>query len=829
MKALRYTLRALPRDLATREARILAFALATAVAAVTAVGFFTDRVERAMEREASTLLAADLVLESSQPLPDAWRERAADQGLQTVHTVTFPSVLVTDDATELVSVKAVERGYPLRGQIRLADHPRGEAVRVATGPSEGGMWLDPRLFTLLGLSTGEYLPLGDVELAVEAALVHEPDRAGALFQLAPRVMIGLDDLPATGLVSDGSRVEHRLLVAGDEAAVTAFTTWVEARLDEGITLRDVRDARPEMRDTLDRAAAFLGLAAMMAVLLAGAAIAIAVHTFSGREADTCALLRSFGARQHVVITALLARLLLIGAGASLAGVAIGVLAQLGLGTLVGAWFYEALPAPTPRPAITGLLTGLVTLLGFGLVPALRIRRVPVIRVLRRGEAPPEPSALALALLATAAVAVLVFSQAGDTRLGLSVLGGMLGILVLLTVVAWLLVRMVARLRGTGMSPWRFGLANLARRARSSTVQTVGFGLGMLALLLLAVVRVDVLDAWQREIPPDAPNQFMVNIQERDIDSVRTQLQAAGIETSTFYPVIRGRLVRINDDRIRPDDYPPGRTRRLVDREFNMTWTDEPPRGNRIAAGRWWNGKAERSGEWSVEKDIAERLDIGIGDRLVFRVAGEEVAGRVTSLREVDWETFEPNFFVISDPGLLGGQGASWMTAYRVPEGVDDGLGRVVRAHPGITILDVDAIIRQVREVIDRGARAVEYVFLFTLLAGLAVLAAAIGASRDERRAEIALLRTLGARRRRIRIAVIAEFGTLGALAGGIAALGAAATGWAISTQVLELPWHFNPWLLVAGVGGGGAGIALAGLVASRALIREPPLSVLRGE
>jgi putative ABC transport system permease protein len=828
-KVLRFALRALPRDLRSREMRVLAAALAVAVAALSAVGFFTDRVDRAMAERATALLGADLVVEADVPIESAWRAKAETLGLRTAGYVTFPSVVVAGGGTELVSVKAVGPGYPLRGEARLADAPYGPGEAAAGIPERGRLWLDPRLFPRLDTAVGERLPLGEAELTVAASLAHEPDRGGALFQLAPRVLINRADLPLTGLVTPASRVSHHLLVAGDGTAVDRYRDWLAGRTGEGVALQGVNDARPEMRAALGRAGTFLGLAAVMAVMLSGAAVAVAVHAMSAREADAGALLRCLGASQRLVLGALLLRLLLVGLLASGAGVAAGWLAQNGLVALVGAWFGDALPPPSLMPIATGLAAGVVTLVGFGLVPALRIRRVPVMRVLRRDAAAPEPSAAAAAVLAVAALAGLIFHQAGDPALAGWVLGGTLAMLAVLAGTAWLLVRLVGRFRGRAVSGWRFGLANLARRRGASTVQLVGFGLGLLALLLLAVVRVDVLRAWEQDVPPKAPNQFMINIQPDDVASVRAQLADAGIDPAGFYPMARGRLVAINGEAVAPEDFPEGRARRLAEREFNLSWAESPRPDYEMAAGDWWTAEEAASArQWSVETGIAEELGIARGDRLTFRVAGEPVTGTVANLREVDWTSFKVNFFVIGTPGMMREAPATWITSFWAPPGSGEAIAGVVRDHPGITVLDVEAILSRVRAIIDQGTRAVEYVFAFTLLAGVIVLVAAVQASRGERRVEIALLRTLGASGRRLRAILAAEFAALGLLAGLIAAVGAAAIGWAITDRVLGLPYHLNPWLFVLGMGGGVAGITAAGLVTTRRLRSERPLAVLRG-
>jgi putative ABC transport system permease protein len=828
VKAVAFALRALPRDLRSREMRVLAMALMVAVGALTAVGFFTDRVDRAMGQRATTLIGADLVLESDDPIPSDWVERARSEGLSTSGFVTFPTVVVTDAGSELTSVKAVGEGYPLRGELLLADNPYGEDRAARGVPEPGTAWLDPRLFARLGVAVGDRIQVGQRELRIAASIAQEPDRSGSLFQLAPRLMFNRADLEATGLISRASRFDDHLLVAGEPADVARFRGWIESHGPPGLEVQGVENARPEMRAALERARAFLGLAAIMAVVLAGAAVAVAAHALAAREADASALLRCFGARQRLVLTTLLLRLGVVGLAASAVGIGVGWLAQYGLVSLVGAWFGDALPAPSLRPVGVGLAAGLITLVGFGLVPVLRIRRVPVMRVLQRSASTPEPSVFAALGLAIAALAVLVYYQAGDPALARWILLGTLGMLLVLGLAAAALVRLVGRLRGRAVSGWRFGLANVARRPRTSTVQMVGFGLGLLALLLLAVVRVDVLEAWRSDVPPDAPNQFMVNVQPDDVEAVKARLDAAGIEPAGFYPMVRGRLRAINDDRVEPASFPEGRARRLVEREFNLSWAERHRPENEIVAGEWWSGENGRArAALSVEEGIADVLGVSTGDRMTFNVAGEEITGEITNLRRVQWDSFKVNFFVLATPQMLEGAPATWITSYYAPPESRGEVDALVREFPGVTVLDVDQILEQVRSIIQQGTRAVEYVFVFTLLAGIVVLVAAVQASRDERRVEIALLRTLGASRRRVRSILGAEFIALGGLAGLIAASGAALTGWAVTDRVLNLPYHFNPWLFLLGVGGGGLGIALAGLIATRSLLNERPLAVLR--
>lgn len=831
MKSLRFALGALPRDLRVHEMRVVTAALVVSVAAISAVGFFIDRVEGAMERQATALLGADVVLESDHPVEPRFIERAQAQGLRIASTVSFPSVLVVGDDTQLVQVKAVSENYPLRGTAYIADQPFAEGKRAQGIPEPGSVWLDPRLFPRLGLEVGEQMELGRIEPRIAAVLVSEPDREGSLFSLAPRVMINRADLEATGLVSPGSRVEHRLLLAGPVEAMDRYREWLSAQPTPNLEIEDVRRGRPAMGRALDRASVFLGLAAIMAVILAGGAIAVAVHSFSAREADVSALLRCFGASQRLVIVSLLLRLLFIGLLGSAIGVGVGWIAQAGLVGLIGEWFDSALPAPSAVPVLVGLLTGLVTLTGFGLVPALRVRRVPVMRVLQQSHAPPEPSVFAAIAVALVAVAGLIVYQANDLELAGNVLAGTVGMLVVLGLAAIGLVALVRRFHGDRVCGWRFGLASLARRPQTSSVQLVGFGLGLLALLLLAVVRHDVLDAWQRNLPEDTPNQFMINVQPADVEDIRQRLAANGIKVDGFHPMTRARLIEINGqppDVVQGDDPEEDFDQDQGRRSVNMSWAAEPRDDNPIMQGEWWSGDDNVS-EFSVEHGFAERMGIELGDELLFRVGGEEITGTVSNLREVDWDSFRVNFFVIASPSLLQDMPSTWITSFWLPPGKHEAIAALLRDYPGVTVLDVGQILDQVRNVIEQGTRAVEYVFAFSLLAGLIVLIAAVQASRDQRRVEIAILRTHGASRGRVRAMLAAEFATLGALAGTIAAAGALITGWSVTTRVLDLPYHFSPEILAIGVGGGALGIAAAGLLATRHLLAERPLAVLRGE
>lgn len=838
----RIALRLLRQDRRSGELHLLGAALVLTVTAITAVGFFTDRVETSMNRQGADLLAADLVLESTTPLPPDYRQRAEGLGLALAQTIAFRSILMGETGPQLVEVKAVEDTYPLRGQLRVTqayDGPspaksaevpsqadKADGRPVTAGPPSGEVWVESRLLHLLGTKLGDRVGLGAAHPTLGAILGEEPDRAGALFAFAPRVMMNLADLPATGLVSAASRAEHRLLVAGDPRALARFQRQVEP-LPPTIRLIDSANARPEFAAAVERAGRFLRLATLVTLLVAGAAIALASRRFVARQTDAVAILRCLGAPHHLLWRVFVLRLLLFGLVASLVGCLMGWAGQAGLLALLSDWFPADLPTPSLTPVLAGVATGLVALLGFGLPPLLQLAQVTPLRVLRRDLGPTRGSALAAGGAALLALALLTLWQAQDARLAGWLLAGVAGAIASLAVSVLLLVRLAGGLTGRVRGIWRLGLAGLTRRPAGAVLHITGLGLGILALLLLAVVRVDLLQSWRDRLPPGAPNQFLINIQPADVAPLEAFLRESGLDIAALYPMIRGRLIAINGRPVEPSDYANPRAQRLAAREFNLSQGAELPRDNRILAGAWWTEGAAAPPQFSVEQGLAETLGITLGDEISFLVSGRPISARVTSLREVQWDSFNANFFVLSSPVLLAAEPATYITSFYLPPAREDLIPELVKRFPSVTLLDVNAILAQVRTVVDRGVMAVEYVFLFTLVAGLLVMFAGIQASLEERRQEHGILRTLGTGRRALLTSLAVEFCAAGLLAGLLASFFAELTGWLLADRLFGLEFGFNPRLWLIGVLGSGAFIGLAGTLATYPLLIRPPLKTLR--
>ncbi len=827
MRALRFGLRLLRRDWRAGELRILALAVVVAVAGVTSVNVFSDRIQQALLQQAHTLLGGDLVIAASHPLPARYRTLAQAHRLQVSSSTTFPSMVVAGEEVQLATIKAVAPGFPLRGQLRVADRLFSPDQAVAGTPPAGSVWAESRLLNGLNIGVGGRLQVGAVELVVAGVLTHDPTGAsGTLFSLAPTLILNQADLAATQLIQPASRVRYQLYFSGAAADISRYRQLLEVQPEAGVSLQDLESARPEVRTALARAQRFLALAAMVSVLLAGVAVAMAVQRFVRRHLDSCAVMRCLGAPQGLISQIYIGQMVVLGLGASGVGVVAGYLAQSALVALLGPLLGGELPPPSLAPALWGVLTGMVTLIGFGVPPLLRLRHVPALRVLRRELGGAGVSAVVVYTLGVAALALLVFVQAGELALTAFVLLGMALTLLLLGALAWGLVVVLKSLRGGMGVAWRFGLANISRRATLSVVQVVGFGLGIMVLLLLTLVRTDLIGQWQERLPQEAPNRFLINIQPQQVAAVEQFLAARGVSGTTLHPMVRGRLVAINGEPVAGVSFESERAQRLLGREFNLSWAVQMQADNRVVAGRWWQPQDAGKPWLSLELGLARTLGLQVGDTLTFSLEGEDVSAYVANLRTVAWDSFQANFFVIATPGLLESYPATYITSFYLPAETQL-LNELVGEFPNITVIDIAVVMGQVRQIIERVTLAVEYVFLFTLLAGLMVMYAAIHTSLDERVQEVAILKTLGARQAQLMRGLMAEFAGLGLLAGLVAATAASAIGAVLALKVFELPYEPNLLLWLAGVALGGGGVGLAGTLSTRRIVALPPLQVLR--
>ena len=829
MKTLRLAWRQLRRDLASGDVRILLAALVLAVMAVSSVGFVTDRAERALALEANRLLGGDAVLRADAPITGALREAAAAPGLKQTETLNFPSMIRAGESLRLGDLKALGEGFPLRGSFRLLDPATGQE-RTADGvPKPGTVWLSRAGADALGANVGDAIGVGTSELRLAALVVQEPDAALDYFNTSPRVFLNLADIPATGLVQEGSRITYRLVVAGDATAVEAFNATVRDNLGRGQRLETAASARPEIRRALDRADRFLGLAALVSVVLAAVAVAMAARRHSARHLSGSAVMRCLGASQNTLVGIHAGELLMLG----LLGSGIGIALAFGLQWLVADWLTDALKLSIPgagwRPVLEGFGVGLTVLLAFGVPPVLALRRVPALRVLRRDLDPTEPSAWLVALAGFSGLALLLWWKAGSAALGTAMLLGIVATLAVLAGLAWLLIALLRRVRSRLRGPWRYGLANVSRRAGASIAQVSALGLGLMALLLLTFVRTDLLDRWRNALPEDAPNRFIINVQPDQVGPVLDFLTAQGVAEAELFPMIRARLMDVNGEAVSAETLGEegGRARRMAEREFNLSSAAALRKDNEVTAGEFWTGRVPTETELSVEEEFAATLGWKLGDTVTFDIAGSPYTGRITSLRKIDWESFRPNFFVIGSPGSLDAFSGSHITAVNVPEERTRFTSELVDAFPNLSVVDIDAVLDQVRGTVEQVSTVVEAVFYFSLAAGVLVLLAAVSASQDERLLEGGVMRVLGGSRRQLRWAQVSEFSAIGLLSGVVAAIAASVLAGVVAKQAFDLPWTPDPALALTGAAIGTVAALLAGLLATRRVLDAPPSVTLR--
>ncbi|MBJ7309128.1 ABC transporter permease [Rugamonas sp. CCM 8940] len=853
------------RDWRAGQLRFLLVALTVAVAALSAANFFIDRLRSGLERDAHQLLGADLVVNADQPLPAAWRAEALRRGLRLSDTATFPSMAQAGAGEQsrglLASVKAVGAGYPLRGTLKTTtDAARAEqSLGEAAGgiPAPGTVWVDAGLLSGLRIALGGQLRLGDASFTVTRLIAAEPDRGASFMNFAPRLMLSLADLASTGLQQPGARLTHRLLLAApaDQAAggVAAYEQWLQAGIRagavKGVRIDSLESGRPEMRATLERADRFLSLVGLLSAMLAAVAVAMAARRFMLRHLDACAMLRCLGLTQNQVARMYLIEFTLVGLAGSVLGVALGFAGHYVLLEVLGKLVSADLPAPSLLPALQGVATGMLLLVGFALPPVLQLRNVPHNRVIRREQDAPRPLALATYGLGLASFVVLLLWQAGDARLALATALGFLAAFGLFALAGWLALAALKRARGAiDNQSWRFAVTSLQRRPGATVVQIVSLALGLMALLLLTVVRGDLMTAWRKATPADAPNRFIINIQPEQKAAIAARLERAGVRGAPLYPMIRGRLTALNGAAVTATTYADERARNLAEREFNLSTMASMQAENKIVAGRWFGAggdsaaaapaglamaeaaaavPAEAQAEASVEEGIAKTLRLKLGDSMRFDIAGQTVEARITSLRKLEWGSMRVNFFVIINPAAMAGMPQTWITAFHLPRQRGAEMDALTRDYPNLTIVDVGGVLRQVQAVLDQVVTAVEFLFAFTLASGLLVLYAALMGSQDERSREAGLLRALGATRRQLSRAQLIEFALVGALAGLLAASGAAAMGWGLATYQFQFAWSFEPTVWLIGLAAGALCAIAGGWLGLRNVLRQPPLQTLR--
>jgi putative ABC transport system permease protein len=848
----------------------LVVAVALGVAALSSVSFLADRLNGGLQRDARQLLGGDVVVVSDQATPAHIMQRAKADGLQGVTTLSFPTMARgqsqsgAEANSRLVALKAAEVGYPLRGELKVASSlvQVDAAEKTKEIPASGEVWVEAAGLEALGLDVGDSVWLGNSRLRISRVLVHEPDRGAGFMNFAPRVLMNSTDLEATALIQPASRVTWRYAVVGPDNATKKFLAWAEAESKKpevrGVRVESLEAGRPEMRQTLDRAGKFLNLVALLAALLSAVAVALAARAFAARHLDDCAMLRVLGLSQRHIALSYTAEFVWVGSFASVMGLALGYAVHLVFVALLKGLVETALPAPSVWPVVYGLGTGLTLLLAFGLPPVLQLASVPALRVMRRDVGELKATTLSVWALGLTGFAVLLIAVSRDLKLGLMVVGGFAGAVLLFAAMAWLAVYVLRRTVVEGSAPPWLMLATRQISARPvyAMVQVSSLAVGLLALALLVLLRTDLISSWRNATPADAPNRFVLNIQPTQAEPFLQNLRDAGVNKLDWYPMVRGRLVAVNDVTVTPDSYTEERAQRLVDREFNVSFSVDKPEHNTVVAGAW---RAEDTEGLSIEEGIAKTLKLKLGDSLRFDMAGMLHEARITSVRRVDWTSMRANFFVMYPVSRLVSDGGfdvptTYIAAFRAPQRVPGAVSaadtaasastplnasdkwvkpaptfdnQLLARFPNVTNVDMGASLNQVQAVLGQVVSAVEFLFLFTLAAGLVVLFAAVTATREERAREYAVLRALGASNQLLANVQRAELAGIGALAGLLATGVAMLMGWGLARFAFEFEWTASPWVPLLGAIVGALLALAAGWWGLRDVLRRPVVQTLR--
>ena len=809
------------------DLRVLVFALVLAVTSITAVNFFTNRIALHLNSEGGLLLGGDLVVLSDHALPASYNALAKQYGLKTTATVEFSSMAINGEKNQLAEVKALSEGFPLRGDLGVQFSLDKPIQSVQNIPKKGEVWIEPRLANAINLQLGDSLELGASMLKITGILAREPSRGGDMFSFAPRLMMNSADVAATELIQFGSRVKYQLLVAGKPKNVQQFSDNLTSKLQRGERVQDVKNARPEIKSALDKAETFLGLSAMVSVVLSVVAMLLASAPFVARSLETAALLRCFGASKATIQNIMLQQTALLALIGGVLGCVLGYLVQTILAYFAGRLFLESLPAPNYLPVLIGTVTSFAILFSIMWPHIQAIKNVPTMRILR-SDVESKPSKMWMNYLPVALViAALILWLAKTLQLAGAFLVGVFSICLLAGLLAYALANMLHKIsQKTSNNAVSLGLANLKRRLGLTVAQIIGFSLGAMVLMLLLMTKNDLMQSWTSSLPADAPNRFIINIQPEQVPQVKDFINNIGVQSPQVFAMIRGRLVAKNEQTITPDSFENERSKRLVSREFNLSSAATMQADNKLLQGRWWRAGEADAALVSIEEDIAKALEVKLGDRLTYDIAGSKITLTVASIRKVEWDSMRANFFAVTPPETLLKFPASYMTAFYLPKNQDNALNLLLQKFPNFTVIDVASLMNQVRAIMQKMSLAIGFVFTFCIIAGLVVLYAALVATREARIRESAMLRVLGASRRQAALAMLTEFACIGAVAATVAIIVASSLAYYLSRFVLDIPYAFNASLALTALLAALILVPLAAWWVIRSYLNVPPKQLL---
>ena len=827
MPIFKFAAKAFFRQSRSGEVLVMIAAISMAVASLSAVGFLTDRISLSIEKQASELLAADLRISSPEPIPEEWIDLAKERKLDLASSQSFPSVVYSQDGNALARIKAVSSMYPLRGTVRISDNDSSDEYEVKKIPSPSEVWVDQAILYRLNAEIGDEISIGNSDFKITAILRYRPDQSIGFASLSPTVLMNISSIPGTGLITQGSRVNYSMLVAGENNEVQIFSELMSVKVNDSARISNPSNSNERTNQTINRSNQFLSLTVIISVLLSGIAISMSARRFAKKRMDMIALMKSFGAKRRFILQTIIIQLTMIGLTGVILGSIMGFIVENLVANLVADLFMSELPSPTFQTLFIGLLAAFILLPGFAFSSLLQLSNTPAMKVLRNNAIPAPPSELFIAGGALLSLSILLYYFVRDIELLAVIILGMLIISLLLFFIGQILAQILGSLRGGFGASWRYGLANVSRRGRDSAIQIVAFGLSLTALLLLSLIRTDLLTDWQKALGENTPNYFLINIQSYQTEGIREILKSSDGVLPEFVPLVRARMTEINGQSVQDRSYPDERGKWLANREANLSWSKTVNSKNKVTDGSWWSADYKGPPLVSIERSAAEDMGVAVGDNLTFLIAGENITAEISSIREVDWNSFSPNFFLVLSPNSLDTFPSSFISSMYLDKSENQILKELQINYPTVSVVDLDPILQQVRQVITKVSIAVQTVFIFTLIAGITVLFSAVHSTIDERKFESALLRAVGMKTRNVIISLLSEFSAIGLSAGILAASGASILAWQIASRFFEISYIFNLSLWLAGIVCGVVLVSLFGYIASRDAIKSPPVNALR--
>ena len=827
MPIFKFAAKAFFRQSRSGEVLVMIAAISMAVASLSAVGFLTDRISLSIEKQASELLAADLRISSPEPIPEEWIDLAKERKLDLASSQSFPSVVYSQDGNALARIKAVSSMYPLRGTVRISDNDSSDEYEVKKIPSPSEVWVDQAILYRLNAAIGDEISIGNSDFKITAILRYRPDQSIGFASLSPTVLMNISSIPGTGLITEGSRVNYSMLIAGENNEVQTFSELMSVKVNDSARISNPSDSSERTNQTINRSKQFLSLTVIISVLLSGIAISMSARRFAKKRMDMIALMKSFGAKRRFILQTIIIQLTMIGLTGVILGSIMGFIVENLVANLIADLFMSELPSPTFQTLFIGLLAAFILLPGFAFSSLLQLSNTSAIKVLRKNAIPAPPSELFVAGGALLSLSILLYYFVRDIQLLAVITLGMLIISLLLFFIGQILAHILGNLRGGFGASWRYGLANVSRRGRDSAIQIVAFGLSLTALLLLSLIRTDLLTDWQKALGENTPNYFLINIQSYQTEGIREILKSSDGVLPEFVPLVRARMTEINGQSVQDRSYPDERGKWLANREANLSWSKTVNSKNKVTDGSWWSADYKGPPLVSIERSAAEDMGVAVGDNLTFLIAGENITAEISSIREVDWNSFSPNFFLVLSPNSLNTFPSSFISSMYLDKSENQILKELQINYPTVSVVDLDPILQQVRQVITKVSIAVQAVFIFTLIAGITVLFSAVHSTIDERKFESALLRAVGMKTRNVIISLLSEFSAIGLSAGILAASGASILAWQIASRFFEISYIFNLSLWLAGIVCGVVLVSLFGYIASRDAIKSPPVNVLR--